>query len=104
MHGQEKFPFRKAESDLDIGLTDGPGDGHYLESLAKGLNYDFSAAQPELTIYLAGADRFEGNRLRRVSLTKSGLESRDRKVLSMCRDTRVPVAVVMAGGYATSHG
>ena len=100
IHGESNFPFSKVESDLDIGLGDGTGDGFYLDSLERALNYAFSAAQPELVIYLAGADPFEGDRLGRLSLTKAGLESRDTKVLSMCRDMRVPVTVVMAGGYA----
>ncbi len=100
IHAQKNFPFRKAESDLDVGLPDGTDDDAYLQSLEEGLFHAFSAAQPELAIYLAGADPFEGDRLGRLSLTKCGLEARDRKVLSLCRDAGVAVAIVMAGGYA----
>jgi acetoin utilization deacetylase AcuC-like enzyme len=39
------------------------------------------AADADLAIYLAGADPFEGDRLGRLSVTKSGLAERDRIVL-----------------------
>ena len=59
-----------------------------------------SAAQADLAIYLAGADPFEGDRLGRLKLTKSGLAARDRMVFELCHASGVPVAVTMAGGYA----
>jgi acetoin utilization deacetylase AcuC-like enzyme len=55
--------------------------------------------QPELVIYLAGADPHEGDRLGRLSLTFDGLAQRDALVLGSCRDQRIPVAIAMAGGY-----
>ncbi len=51
-------------------------------------------------IYLAGADPFEGDRLGRLKLTKTGLAARDRFVLELARDHSIPVAITMAGGYA----
>ncbi len=100
IHAERNFPFRKAESDLDIGLPDAANDNAYLSSLARGLHHAFSAAQPDLAIYLAGADPFEGDRLGRLALSKDGLRLRDEMVFSMCADLGVPVAIVMAGGYA----
>jgi acetoin utilization deacetylase AcuC-like enzyme len=38
--------------------------------------------------------------LGRLSLSKAGLGERDRLVLSLCRREGIPVAIVMAGGYA----
>ena len=35
-----------------------------------------------------------------MSLTKEGLERRDRLVFQHCYDAGLPVAVTMAGGYA----
>ncbi len=100
IHAARNFPFRKTESDLDIPLPDAANDNAYLASLAHGLHHAFSASQPDLAIYLAGADPFEGDRLGRLSLSKEGLRLRDEMVFSMCADLGVPVAVVMAGGYA----
>jgi acetoin utilization deacetylase AcuC-like enzyme len=100
IHGQKNFPFRKEASDLDIELADGAGDAEYLTALERGVCHALSAAQPELVIYLAGADPYEGDRLGRLALTRQGLEARDRMVLGHCRDAGLPVAVAMAGGYA----
>jgi acetoin utilization deacetylase AcuC-like enzyme len=58
------------------------------------------AARPDLAIYLAGADPFEGDRFGRLALTKRGLAARDRYVLDTLRQRGVPVAITMAGGYA----
>lgn len=100
MHGANNYPFRKESGDLDIELPDGTGDEQYLAHLEDGLFRALSAAQPNLAIYLAGADPFEGDRLGRLSLTKAGLAARDRFVLETCRDAGLPLAITMAGGYA----
>ncbi len=100
MHGRGNFPFRKARSDLDIELMDGTGDAAYLATLDVALPRVLAAAQPALAIYLAGADPYAGDRLGRLSLSKAGLQQRDARVLGQLRDRRIPVAVVMAGGYA----
>lgn len=62
------------------------------------------AARPQLAIYLAGADPYAGDRLGRLSLTMAGLEARDERVLAACRERGIPVAIVMAGGYARDIG
>lgn len=100
IHAANNFPFDKEASDLDIELPDGTGDRAYLRALEQGVCHALSAAQADLAIYLAGADPFEGDRLGRLELTKSGLAARDRLVFELCRDAGVPVAVSMAGGYA----
>lgn len=100
IHGARNFPFRKEMSDLDIELPDGCGDAAYLDALERGVCHALSAAQPDLVIYLAGADPFEDDRLGRLALTKAGLLARDRLVFETCSASALPVAVAMAGGYA----
>jgi acetoin utilization deacetylase AcuC-like enzyme len=100
IHGAKNFPFHKEESDLDAPLPDGADDSEFLNTLEKGLDAALEAADADLAIYLAGADPFEGDRLGRLSITKVGLAERDRLVLEACRDSGIPVAVTMAGGYA----
>jgi acetoin utilization deacetylase AcuC-like enzyme len=101
IHGAKNFPFHKEESDLDAPLPDGAGDTEFLSTLESGLEAALEAADASLAIYLAGADPFEGDRLGRLSVTKSGLAERDRIVLETCREHGIPVAVTMAGGYAS---
>jgi acetoin utilization deacetylase AcuC-like enzyme len=100
IHAAKNFPFRKEASDLDIEMPDGVGDADYLDALEQGICHALAAAQPDLAIYLAGADPYVGDRLGRLSLTKEGLQARDRKVFELCRAASVPVAVAMAGGYS----
>ncbi|MEO8165847.1 MAG: histone deacetylase, partial [Betaproteobacteria bacterium] len=100
IHGARNFPFRKEASDLDIEMADGTGDDEYLAALERGICHALSAAQPDLAVYLAGADPYLDDRLGRLSLTKDGLAARDRIVLELCRSAGVPVTIVMAGGYA----
>jgi acetoin utilization deacetylase AcuC-like enzyme len=104
IHGAKNFPFHKEESDLDAPLPDGAGDTEFLAKLESGLQAALDAAHADLAIYLAGADPFEGDRLGRLSVTKSGLAERDRIVLQTCTERGIPVAVTMAGGYAYEVG
>lgn len=100
LHGERNYPARKQKSDLDVALPDGAGDAVYLGELEGALDQALSAGGFELAIYLAGADPFDGDRLGRLALTAEGLARRDRLVLAACREHGLPVAVVMAGGYA----
>jgi len=102
LHGEKNFPFRKAASDLDVGLPDGCADADYLAALDAALAtvWREHAARPfGLAFYLAGADPHEGDRLGRLKLTAAGLLERDRRVLAALRERRIPVALAMAGGY-----
>jgi acetoin utilization deacetylase AcuC-like enzyme len=99
IHNENNFPLFKEQSDLDIGLGDGTGDEAYLEALEDGVQRALALSRADLAIYLAGADPHEDDLLGRFALTKAGLAKRDQLVLSLCREARLPVAVVMAGGY-----
>jgi acetoin utilization deacetylase AcuC-like enzyme len=100
IHGAKNSPFLKEQSDLDVALPDRVDDEPYLDELEHGLEMALSSADADLAIYLAGADPFAGDTLGRLSLSKAGLSRRDRLALSRCRSAGLPVAVVMAGGYA----
>lgn len=99
LHGERNYPFEKARSDLDVALADGAGDDDYLSALDEALRQMFGRFQPQLFIYLAGADAHEGDRLGRLKLSMAGLAARDRMVFERARAHRLPVAVAMAGGY-----
>lgn len=99
IHGEKNFPFRKVPGDLDIGLPDGTEDAAYLEVLETAVAHTIARAQPQLVIYLAGADVHIDDKLGRLALTKKGIAARDRLVLDHCHREGIPVAVTMAGGY-----
>ncbi|MEY3900528.1 MAG: hypothetical protein RI962_1683 [Pseudomonadota bacterium] len=99
LHAQNNYPFDKACSDLDIALPDDTDDQSYLQQLDHALSILFDRFDPQLIIYLAGADPYEGDRLGRLSLSVDGLAQRDRAVLTAARARQLPVAIAMAGGY-----
>ncbi|GGP18687.1 histone deacetylase family protein [Silvimonas iriomotensis] len=99
VHGANNFPFRKVQSDLDIELADGTTDAAYLAVLRDTLPGVLQTQRPDLVIYLAGADAWEGDRLGRLSLTPAGLQARDEYVMGLCQRADIPVAVTMGGGY-----
>jgi len=106
IHSESNFPLHKEDGDLDVALPDGTGDLAYLEALEEGLLRSLAWARPagtrpgaDLVFYLAGADPHEDDTLGHLALTRAGLAARDRLVLEFCRRERLPVAVLMAGGY-----
>ena len=100
LHGRRNYPFHKEASDLDLELEDGTGDEEYLETLEHALERGLQPFGPDLVVYLAGADPYRGDRLGRLALTRRGLAERDGHVFDHCAGHGLPVAVVMAGGYA----
>jgi acetoin utilization deacetylase AcuC-like enzyme len=99
LHGESNYPFDKAVSDLDVALPDGTGDADYLAALDGALDSLFTRFDPQLIIYLAGADPHEGDRLGRLHLSRDGLAQRDARVLDAAAARGLPVAIAMAGGY-----
>jgi len=101
MHQQHNYPMWKPRGSLDIGLADGTGDSEYLGLLKDALPAVMASA-PDLLFYLAGADPYEDDQLGGLRLTRDGLRARDRLVIQQARQGSVPMAVVLAGGYARS--
>jgi acetoin utilization deacetylase AcuC-like enzyme len=100
VHGAKNFPFQKATSDLDVPLDDGLSDEAYLEAVQQGLGAAFEAARPDLVVFNAGVDVFEGDTLGRLAVSAAGVAERDALVFAACTRHGVPVAVTMGGGYA----
>lgn len=103
MHQENNYPAWKPPGDLDIALPDRIRDREYLELLESALERVLPTHQPELAFYLAGADPYLEDQLGGLGLTLDGLRRRDAVVLERCRHSGVPVAVVLAGGYAVNR-
>jgi acetoin utilization deacetylase AcuC-like enzyme len=99
MHGGKNYPYRKVPGSLDVDLADGTCDQEYLDRLAHVLPRVLARAEPDLVVYLAGADPHERDALGRLSLTFDGLARRDSLVIDSCREVGIPIAITIAGGY-----
>jgi acetoin utilization deacetylase AcuC-like enzyme len=99
MHQFHNYPSEKPDSVIDIHLQDGVKDEEYLSRLYDSLAVAMGFA-PNLIFYLAGADPYQEDQLGGLALTMDGLKQRDLLVFKTAASQNVPVAVVLAGGYA----
>ncbi|TGN41851.1 histone deacetylase family protein [Marinobacter confluentis] len=99
VHCERNFPFEKQVSDLDVALPDGMVDEDYLAVVHDTLNKALMLAKPDIVLYDAGVDVFEGDPLGRLNISETGIRERDYQVLSELRRRGIPVATVIGGGY-----
>jgi len=102
IHQFNNYPAEKPLSSMDIHLADGTGDDEYLHRLGNGYRASLTMFNPELVVYVAGADPYREDQLGGLNLTFEGLMARDRLVLWTALSHKIPVAIVLAGGYAQS--
>ncbi|MGC9968982.1 MAG: histone deacetylase [Bryobacteraceae bacterium] len=100
IHQLNNYPARKPASDIDINLADEVGDEEYLERLRNAYVPALGEFQPQLVVYLAGADPYYQDQLGGLALSLEGLKARDRLVMATALMSKVPVAITLAGGYA----
>jgi acetoin utilization deacetylase AcuC-like enzyme len=98
---ERNFPFERIASDLDVELPQRTADDAYVNALDAALDEAHARfPDPDLVLYVAGADPWEGDRLGRLALTKDGLRARDERVFAHARRHATPIAMTLAGGYA----
>jgi acetoin utilization deacetylase AcuC-like enzyme len=100
MHQDDIYPEEKPPSTLDVGLPAGTRDLKYLKLLKDTLPDFLDGTKPDLVVYQAGADVWEGDMLGGLSLTKDGIRARDEAVFRACGERGIAVAVTLGGGYA----
>jgi len=103
IHCEKNFPFRKHDSDLDIGLENHLEDAAYLNIVQETLTGLIEDLNPDLVLYDAGVDVWEQDTLGKLNISWQGLEKRDALVLTTCQNKGVPVATVIGGGYDKDH-
>lgn len=100
MHGQHNYPFRKEDSDWDIGLPDGITDTPYLALLSDALPRLIESVQPGFIFYQAGVDILDSDKMGRMACTIAGCKQRDSLVLGAARRHNIPLQCSMGGGYS----
>ncbi|MFD1062443.1 histone deacetylase [Winogradskyella litorisediminis] len=100
MHGESNYPFKKEESDLDIGLKNGTDDDTYLSVLKSTLPRLIEEQQPDFIFYLCGVDVIASDKLGKLGMSINGCKARDKFVLEQCKIHKIPVMCSMGGGYS----
>jgi acetoin utilization deacetylase AcuC-like enzyme len=101
MHGGKNYPFHKEKSDLDVELPDGIEDAAYLALLNQHLPQLLDHVEPDFVFFLSGVDVLATDKLGKLALTTAGCKERDRIVLELCHQNKLPVVASMGGGYST---
>lgn len=101
LHQEDTFPSPKLESDLDVGLMGREtGDTQYARALRELLKTIRSEFSPELIVYVAGTDPFEGDGIGEFHVSKQGLLARDRQVAKFAQELGASLVATTAGGYS----
>src|SRR6202521_2048218 len=100
IHQENNYPAYKPPSSMDLNMADRVEDDEYLKALIPVVKKAMDEFQPEILFYVGGADPYCEDQLGGLSLTKEGLKQRDRGVFEEARRRKIPVATVLAGGYA----
>lgn len=100
LHQAANYPALKPPGDLDVGLPDGTPDAAYLARLEQLLPDVLDRHRPGIVVYLAGADPYADDQLGGLALTLEGLLRRDEIVIRGAARRGIPIAVLLAGGYA----
>lgn len=117
LHQESNFPPTKIKSHIDVPLDDNTKDEEYLQKLATALKQipvkapvnDNEKTEFEknlkfdLCIYVAGADPYVNDPLGGIDLSLEGLRKRDAMVAKFCFENKIPISVVLAGGYADAE-
>ena len=93
----------EAEASTSIALGADVADEVYLGTLLKTLPDVMAKVKPGLVIYVAGTDPAVDDTLGNWKISADGMFRRDRLVFELLRRARrrVPVAIVLGGGYGT---
>jgi histone deacetylase 11 len=96
---EDLFPWPKVEEDVSVPLPPRTNGAEYLEVLHNCLPAALERYRPDLVVYNAGSDVLWNDPLSRLFLTVDHLAERDLYVVTEARNRKVPLAMVLSGGY-----
>lgn len=99
IHVAANYPSRKVPGSLDVGLERFVSGGVYLDALRASLPEAVERFQPELAVWLSGADPHQNDRFGQMQLSVCDMVERDQFVLSLFLPHGIPLATLYGGGY-----
>jgi histone deacetylase 11 len=96
---QSVYPAPKVDEDIPVPLPPGTRGPDYLDLLREHIPAALNRFRPDLVVYNAGSDVLATDPLARLLLEPADLAERDLYVVTEARERRIPVAMVLSGGY-----
>jgi len=92
--------YAKQRINYDLSAEPGDGTDGYLAKLDNALKQAFNDfSEVDFVIYNAGTDILEGDPLGELKVSVEGIIKRDEKVFRAAFDKKVPILMVLSGGY-----
>lgn len=102
-HCDKNFPARKPDSDLDMPLARETGDKEFLQTFRSVVEMAINLYQPDLILYDAGVDIHKEDELGYLNISTQGIFQRDIFMFELAKNTQLPIACVVGGGYRQKH-
>jgi acetoin utilization deacetylase AcuC-like enzyme len=99
IHVGRNYPTKKTTSSLDIETVRYVEGDMYLNQLFTSLANALDAFDPDLVIWISGADNHRNDRFGQMHLSLREIQRRDEVLLGAFIRNRIPVAVLYGGGY-----
>jgi acetoin utilization deacetylase AcuC-like enzyme len=96
------YPYSRVKGDWDIGVSEDIRDEDYVELVESSVRWVIETRNPEILIYVAGVDPYTGDLSSDLSVSQNALEKRDRAVLDLAWENRIPIAVLVSAGGMSS--
>jgi acetoin utilization deacetylase AcuC-like enzyme len=104
IHVGRNYPSQKEPGSCDVELPRWVEGSEYLQRLEETLLPALQTAQPELIIWIAGADNHALDRFGQMKLSTEEMQQRDENVLRWTAGVGLPTAVLYGGGYHLEPG
>ena len=79
-------------------------DEDYLLLVKEGMRRALRHAKPDLIIYNAGTDIYEGDQLGQLSVSAEGVLARDQYIFETAWERHIPILMLPSGGYSPDSG
>jgi histone deacetylase 11 len=94
------FPPQKEPEAYPHPVQAGLSGTEYLDLVANSLPRVLDEYRPDFVVYNAGSDPYRDDPLADLSLSKEEMAERDLLVVTLVRERKIPIAMVLSGGYA----
>ena len=96
------YPTPKVKEDISVPFDHYTGGAEILRQIRNNLPHAIERFKPDLIVYNAGADVLASDPLSTLKVSPRQLNERDLYIISTAREKKIPVAMVLAGGYSTN--